>query len=117
MIVTTMVPTIRANGIDFLGDSTFPAMYAAAFQPEYAYITHTSAPANGRLKIMSKLSASAVNETLLGSKPPITKGATQNTTINRILILVSMFWTAPPVLTPMICTPDNMITAAMAVNL
>src|SRR5262249_11477871 len=101
-MATISVPVNSARGRLRCGSRISPTMYAAAFQPEYEYITNTRLMANGALITCGRSVLLGANE--IDSTLPTTKPSIRNTIISDNLSTVQMFRNALPSRMPRTCT-------------
>src|SRR6516225_11186698 len=101
-MVTIRVPVNSARGRLRYGSRISPTMYAAAFQPEYEYITNTRLMANGALITCDRSVLLGANE--IDCALPNTKPAIRNPLMSTNLSTVQMFWNALPSRMPRKCT-------------
>src|SRR5262249_39540124 len=99
---TISVPVNSARGRLRCGLRISPTMYAAAFQPEYEYITNTRLMANGALMTCGRSVLEGANEIELTL--PNTKTAIRNPMISVNMRTVQTFWNALPSRMPRKCT-------------
>src|SRR5258705_461167 len=90
------VPSSSARGSVFSGFSISPAMYAAAFHPEYAKLTYISAIAKADVPTFD--SPPACESKFDQSPVPNAKPPTMNTTISSTFAAVNAACTQPPTL-------------------
>src|SRR5262245_61869523 len=109
-MATISVPVNSARGRLRCGSRISPTMYAAAFQPEYEYMTNTRLIANGPLAICAQSPDLGANE--IGCACPNMNPAIRKVTISTTLRTVQVFWNALPSRMPRKCTsPTSQVTA------
>src|SRR4029077_19317709 len=101
-MATISVPVNSARGRLRCGSRISPTMYAAAFQPEYEYITNTRLMANGALITCGRSVPVGANdiELALSNSTPAIRNAMMSTNLST----VQMFWNALPSRVPRKCT-------------